>query len=496
VLVANRGEIAIRIMRTLRNLNVTSVAVYSDADASAPHVAAADLALRIGPASARDSYLNIEAVLAAARECGAGAIHPGYGFLAENPAFARACEEAGLVFLGPTAKAMLALGDKARARSQAAKVGVPTIPGEDAGLDPVAIARAARSLKLPLLLKAAAGGGGKGMRKILDWTALEEAIAAAQRESLSAFGDARLVVESYIYPVRHVEVQILGDGRGDVVALGERECSLQRRHQKIIEETPSSAVSPALRAQMLEAACRVAASVNYGGLGTVEFLLGPDDRYYFLELNARLQVEHPVTEMVTGLDLVELQLVIGEGRGIPKDAREAKPRGWAIEARLYAENPEADFLPTSGRALEISWPHHPGVRIDSGIARGQDVGVHYDPLLAKVIAWGDTRETARGRLVSALRDLAVAGLVTNQSFLIDLLESEPFRTAQTFTHTVDEWVGPWKQEQATRQDHPALWMAAAVACLASSPRGADSTGARTSDGDPFSPWRRTDSWRG
>lgn len=496
MLVANRGEIAVRIMRTLRALHLTSVAVYSDADVAAPHVLAADRALRIGPAPARESYLKIDAVLAAARESGAEAVHPGYGFLAENPAFAQACEDAGLVFLGPTARAMSALGDKARARSQASALGVPTIPGHDAGTDPADVARAARSLQLPLLLKAAAGGGGKGMRKIDQWSDLEEAIEAAQRESLSAFGDARLVVESCLHPVRHVEVQVLGDGKGLAVALGERECSLQRRHQKIIEETPSVAVSPALREAMCDAACRAAASVDYRGLGTVEFLVDTEGHFYFLELNARLQVEHPVTEWVTGLDLVALQIAVGEGQPIPAEARDVVMRGASIEARLYAENPLAGFLPTSGRALEVIWPHHPGVRIDSGIARGQDVGVYYDPLLAKIIAWGDTREMARTRLVSALRDTAVVGLTTNQAFLIDLLESEIFKSGQTFTHTVDEWVGPWKAQRPPLYEDPAFLIAAVLSGTATGEsRNAQSAVSPDGTGDPYNPWRRQDAWR-
>jgi acetyl/propionyl-CoA carboxylase alpha subunit len=496
VLVANRGEIAVRIMRTLRQLDIAAVAVYSEADADAPHVYAASEAVCIGPAPARQSYLSIPAILAAARTTGAEAIHPGYGFLAENPEFARACEAAGLVFIGPTPQSMADMGDKSTARAFAQKAGVPTVPGVEAEADPSRIEAQARTLPLPLLLKAAAGGGGKGMRRVHEWGQLHEAIAAAQREGLAAFGDARLIVERYVHPVRHVEVQVLGDGAGCVVALGERECSLQRRHQKIIEETPSPAVDEPLRQALWDAARRAAASVHYRGAGTVEFLLGPDGTFYFLEMNTRLQVEHPITEIATGFDLVELQLQVAAGLGLPVAQSDVRPRGSAVEVRLYAENPAADFLPTSGRALEVIWPHHPGVRVDAGLVKGQEVGVHYDPLLAKIVAWADTREGARRRMLAALRDTVLVGLVTNQAFLIDLLESEPYRTGQTFTHTVEPWAAEWKQDPAHSDVPPAALLSAVLAGQLQARRG-DSNGSSApgTDGDPFNPWQRRDSWR-
>jgi acetyl-CoA/propionyl-CoA carboxylase biotin carboxyl carrier protein len=492
VLVANRGEIALRIIRTLREMDIASVAVYSDADDNAPHVLAADEAVNIGPASAAKSYLNIPALIEAMRSSGAEAVHPGYGFLAENPAFVRACDEAGVVFLGPSAEAMAAMGDKSEARGHADRVGVPTVPGMPASEDSAAIEKAARQLPLPVLLKAAAGGGGKGMRKVADWSELSDAIEAAKREGQSAFGDPRLIVESYIHPVRHVEIQIMGDGKGNVVALGERECSLQRRHQKIIEESPSTVVDPDLRARMQASACDVAASVNYGGAGTVEFLLGPDGNYYFLEVNTRLQVEHPVTEFLTGLDLVELQLRVGAGDPIPFRQEDVHLQGHAIEARLYAENADAGFLPTSGRILEVVWPQRPWVRIDSGIRRGQEVGVHYDPLIAKIITWGDTRERARVRMLAALEETSVLGLITNQAFLMDLLASDLYKTGETYTHTVEEWA----RERSVPDIDPAALIAATVALGRSGAQAGTGSGVEGTAGrDTYNPWHSVGPWR-
>jgi acetyl-CoA/propionyl-CoA carboxylase biotin carboxyl carrier protein len=490
VLVANRGEIALRVMRTLREMGIRSVAVHSDPDFDAPHTLAADEAFRIGPAPASESYLNIPAILEAAKKTGAQAIHPGYGFLAENPRFVKACDDADVVFIGPSAAAMDAMGDKSKARGHAAKADVPTVPGIEASDDPAAIERAARGMPLPLLLKAAAGGGGKGMRKVEDWGELHGAIEAAMREGKSSFGDPRLIVESYIHPVRHVEVQVVGDGRGHVIALGERECSLQRRHQKIIEESPSTAVDPELRTRMMEAACRVSAAVKYGGAGTVEFLLGPDGKFYFLEMNTRLQVEHPVTEFLTGLDLVEMQLRVAAGEGLPIDQSDVRLEGHAIEARLYAENAEGGFLPTSGTVLEVHWPNWPNVRIDSGIKRGQQVGVFYDPLIAKIISWSETRERATRKLVAALEDTAVLGLVTNQGFLIDLLESEPFRTGETYTQVVEAWA----KERVPCEPAPAV-LAAAVLGFQGGARGGGGSAGGVVAGDRYNPWKSIGNWR-
>jgi acetyl/propionyl-CoA carboxylase alpha subunit len=491
VLVANRGEIAVRVMRTLSECNIASVAVYSDADLNSTHVRCADQAVCIGGTDAASSYLNIDAVLAAARETGAEAVHPGYGFLAENPAFGKACESAGLTFIGPTPEAMEAMGDKSTAREAAKAAGAPTVPGVPASDDPAEIDRNARALPLPVLLKAAAGGGGKGMRRVAEYKELPEAIKAAQREGLKAFGDSRLIVESYIHPVRHVEVQVVGDGQGKVVALGERECSLQRRHQKIIEETPSPGTSAGLRPKLWTSACDIAAAVRYRGAGTVEFLVTDSSEYYFLEMNARLQVEHPVTELCTGFDLVQWQLAVAAGSGLPCEQSDIKPRGAAMEARLYAEDPDSGFLPTAGDLLMLRWPNWPNVRIDTGIEEGQSVTPHYDPMIAKVITWGESREVARIRLTRALEHTVALGLSTNQAFLLDLLESDFMCTGATYTHTVEEWMkGP-----SAREVPDAVLAALAVGGRAKGARKspADSPGATA--GERSNPWQTVGHWR-
>jgi acetyl-CoA/propionyl-CoA carboxylase biotin carboxyl carrier protein len=497
VLVANRGEIALRVIRTLRELGIRSVAVYSEADAAAPHVAAADAAFLLGPAPVRDSYLNVERILGAARETGAEAIHPGYGFLAESAAFARRCNAAGIAFIGPSPEALEATGDKTAARQTARRAGVPVVPGSPPSADLASLARAARKLPLPVLVKAAAGGGGKGMRRVDAWDAVEEALRGASREATSAFADGRLLVERYVHPARHVEVQVLGDGRGGVAALGERECSLQRRYQKIVEEAPSPAVDPPLREKLLDAARRVASAVRYGGAGTVEFLIAPNGDFYFLEVNARLQVEHPVTECVTGLDLVRLQLEIAAGDLPDLAGLEVPAAGHAIEARLYAEDPSSGFLPTTGKVLSALWPQGPGVRVDAGIAAGQEVGTDYDPLLAKVIAWAPDREQARRRLVRALKETALLGLRTNHGFLLDVLEGEPFRTGATYTHTIESRDGArGPSEEAVPET---LLAAAAILLLGGAPRG-QRRGARAAGGQgatwqALGRWRLGESWR-
>jgi acetyl/propionyl-CoA carboxylase alpha subunit len=495
VLVANRGEIALRVFRTLQELGIRTVAVYSEPDAQAPHVLAADEAVLIGPAAARESYLKISSLIEAARQTGAEAIHPGYGFMAENPEFARACTEAGLVFIGPSAEAMSRLGDKRTARAIARGLGIPTIPGVNECATLEEIQAAVRELGLPVLLKAAAGGGGKGIRHVQDGRELDEAMQAAQREALAAFADPTLIVEKLVHPARHVEVQLLADAYGNVVALGERECSLQRRYQKIIEESPSTAVGPELRATLHDAACRLARAAGYQSAGTVEFLLGPAGDFYFLEVNTRLQVEHPVTEWLTGLDLVRQQIEIAAGEPLSLKDEPITLRGHAIEARVYAEDPSRHFLPTTGQILKLSWPTRPGLRIDSGIAEHQEILTHYDPLLAKLIAWGPNREQARRRLVEALRETVLLGLVTNQTFLIELLESESFKTGQTFTHTVE--AKTWHAD--TRDFIVPMLLAAALALQQeiAPTRGARSSrdGATREQGDPYSPWESLGRWR-
>ncbi|POX64824.1 acetyl/propionyl-CoA carboxylase subunit alpha [Streptomyces sp. Ru62] len=419
VLVANRGEIAVRVIRTLRSLGVRSVAVFSDADADARHVRAADTAVRIGPAPAAESYLSVERLLEAAARTGAQAVHPGYGFLAENAGFARACEEAGLVFIGPPADAIALMGDKIRAKETVQAAGVPVVPG---GRDPE-LAEAARALGAPVLLKPSAGGGGKGMRLVRDMTVLEEEIAAARREARASFGDDTLLVERWVDRPRHIEIQVLADGHGNVVHLGERECSLQRRHQKIIEEAPSVLLDERTRAAMGEAAVQAARSCGYRGAGTVEFIVpgGDPSQYYFMEMNTRLQVEHPVTELVTGLDLVEWQLRVAAGEPLAFAQQDLRLTGHAVEARICAEDPARGFLPSGGTVLLLNEPQGDGVRTDSGLTEGTEVGSLYDPMLSKVIAYGPDRETALRKLRSALAQTVTLGVQTNAGFLRRLL---------------------------------------------------------------------------
>jgi len=480
VLVANRGEIACRILHTLAEMGIPSVAVHTDVDRESPHVGLAGEAVALG---ATDGYLKPDLILDAARATGATAIHPGYGFLSQNAAFARACREAGIRFIGPSPESMLALGEKRAARTTAEAAGVPVIPGakECDTLDDAQ--RAADRVGYPILLKAAGGGGGKGMRLVRAADELAEAFAGARRESLGAFADDRLLVERYVHPARHVEVQILGDGK-DAIALGERECSLQRRYQKVIEESPSTAISERTRAALCAAAVALARAVHYESAGTVEFLVGPNEDFYFLEVNTRLQVEHPVTELRTGLDLVGAQVEIARGGKLPAPPA---PRGHAIEARLYAEDPYRGFLPATGKILMLEWPLRPHVRVDTGIRPGQEILPFYDPILAKLITWGEDREEARRRLVSALRETVLLGLATNQSFLLDILESDFFIRGETYTTTLEAntWPAPAVPE--------AIAAAAAEALRTLRPGGA-ATGAADGPGldrrgDPFSPWR-------
>ncbi|MGW3666303.1 acetyl/propionyl/methylcrotonyl-CoA carboxylase subunit alpha [Streptomyces sp. NPDC005141] len=424
VLVANRGEIAVRVIRTLRALGVRSVAVFSDADADARHVREADTAVRIGPAPASESYLSVERLLEAAARSGAQAVHPGYGFLAENAAFARACAEAGLVFIGPSPEAISLMGDKIRAKETVKAAGVPVVPGSSgSGLTDAELIAAAREIGVPVLLKPSAGGGGKGMRLVRDTAALADEIAAARREARASFGDDTLLVERWVDRPRHIEIQVLADGHGHVVHLGERECSLQRRHQKIIEEAPSVLLDPATRAAMGEAAVQAARSCGYRGAGTVEFIVpgGDPSSYYFMEMNTRLQVEHPVTELVTGLDLVEWQLRVAAGERLPYEQQDISLTGHAVEARICAEDPARGFLPSGGTVLALREPQGDGVRTDSGLSEGTEVGSLYDPMLSKVIAYGPDRPTALRRLRAALAETVTLGVQTNAGFLRRLL---------------------------------------------------------------------------
>jgi len=438
VLVANRGEIARRVMRTLREMGIASVAVYSDADAAAPHVGEADEAVRIGRAPSRESYLVMDRIIDAAQAVGADAVHPGYGFLAENADFAERCYRAGLTFIGPPAEAIRKMGSKIEAKAIMAAAGVPVIPGcSGVGLSDDALAGEAQKIGFPVLIKASAGGGGRGMRIAHDEAALPQALAGARREASSAFGDDTLLLERYFEAPRHIEVQIFGDAKGRVIHLGERECSVQRRYQKIIEEAPSVAVDEVLRGRLGAAAVAAGEAIGYQGAGTVEFILDVNGDFYFLEFNTRLQVEHPVTEAVTGLDLVRLQVEIAEGAPLSQAVEDVAIRGHAIEARLYAEDPARNFLPQTGTMVLWEPPHHPGVRCDGGIETGTEVGAHYDPLLAKIIAHGATRDDAIRRLVRALRDLGVGGIVTNRDFLIAVISHPAFAAGETDTHFIE-----------------------------------------------------------
>jgi acetyl-CoA carboxylase biotin carboxylase subunit len=441
ILVANRGEIAVRIMRACRELGIASVAVYSEVDRTSLHVQMADEAVPIGPAPSRESYLSVGKIIQAARQTECDALHPGYGFLAENPELARACEAADLVFIGPTPGAMERLGSKTAARQLAARAGVPTTPGT---LDPLAdlaeLRKAANEIGFPLLLKAVAGGGGKGMRVVDRDSELESAWRDAGSEAGNAFGDPSLYVERYLAKPRHIEIQIFGDGEGNVVHLGERECSIQRRHQKVIEESPSPAVGPELRREMGEAAVRLAREAGYGNAGTAEFLVDESGRFYFLEVNTRLQVEHPVTESVTALDLVKLQIRIAAGERLPFRQEDVVFRGHAMECRVYAEDPENHFFPSPGKIQSMRLPEGPGIRNDVGVSSGWTVPGDYDPILGKLIAWGANREETIARLSRALDEYSIGGIRTNLNLFRRLLREPEFVRGEFHTRWLDEWL--------------------------------------------------------
>ena len=481
VLVANRGEIAVRIMRTLRTMGIRSVAVYSDADAGARHVAVADVAVRIGPAPARDSYLSVDAVIAAALGSGAQAIHPGYGFLSENPALAEACAAHGIVWVGPPVAAIEAMGDKIAAKATVAAAGVAVVPGSSgAGLDDAALAEAADAVGYPVLLKPSAGGGGKGMRLVEDAAQLDDAIASARREARGAFGDDTLLVERYVRNPRHIEIQVLADTYGNAVHLGERECSLQRRHQKIVEEAPSPLLGQDVRDAMGAQAVDAARACGYTSAGTVEFIVSSDrpDEFFFMEMNTRLQVEHPVTEMVYGVDLVEQQLRIAAGERLALTQHALRRHGHAVEARVYAEDPSRGFLPTGGLVRGLVEPAGEGVRVDSGIAIGSSVGSDYDPMLAKVIAWGHDRAEALHRLDHALAETAVLGVTTNIGFLRRLLADPDVQSGALDTGLVERKL----QSLASSSVSEAVLAAAAIGPLHASRSESD-------------PWQRLTGWR-
>ena len=464
VLVANRGEIAWRVMRTARAMGYRTVAVYSDADREAPHVAFADEAVRIGPPPVGESYLSIERVLEAARASGADAVHPGYGFLSENEAFATACEAAGLVFIGPPPAAIAAMGNKAAAKRRMIEAGVPCVPGyQGAAQDDATLETEALRIGLPVMVKAAAGGGGRGMRLVTRAEDLLEAIRTARTEAESAFGSGELILEKAVVDARHVEIQIFADSHGNVIHLGERDCSVQRRHQKVVEEAPSPAVDADLRRRMGAAAVAAAKAIGYRGAGTVEFLLGGDGAFYFLEMNTRLQVEHPVTEAITGQDLVAWQLRVAAGEPLPLTQEQVAFSGHAIEVRLYAEDAYAGFLPQTGR-IDVWRPAGgAGVRIDHGMKDGLSISPFYDPMIAKVIAHGATREEARKRLVLALRETVVLGPITNRHFLVRLLDHPAFAAGEATTAFLDrhDFPGPAISDAHWQAAAVLLWRAAA-----------------------------------
>ena len=460
ILIANRGEIACRIMRTAKAMGFRTAAVYSDVDADALHVRTADVAACIGPAEARASYLNAAAIIAAAKRLSADAIHPGYGFLSENADFARACAEAGLVFIGPSPDAIAAMGNKAVAKRRMLEDGVPCVPGYQGGdQSDTTLAREAERIGFPVMVKAAAGGGGRGMRLVPSKKELPAALATARAEATSAFGSGELILEMAVVGARHVEIQVLADAHGACIHLGERDCSVQRRHQKVLEEAPSPAVDPDLRTRMGAAAVAAARAIGYTNVGTVEFLLSPEGAFYFLEMNTRLQVEHPVTEMIAGVDLVELQLRVAAGERLGIAQEDVRFTGHAIEARLYAEAPHRQFLPQSGTLVAWCPPSGGGVRVDHGLCESQAISPYYDPLLAKIIAHGATREAARCKLIQGLEDTIALGVATNRSFLIECLNQPEFVAGQATTQFIPKHFGKIAKPTA---DDAALALAAVL----------------------------------
>ncbi|MFC1683551.1 acetyl/propionyl/methylcrotonyl-CoA carboxylase subunit alpha [Candidatus Zixiibacteriota bacterium] len=492
VLVANRGEIAVRVIRGLRELGISSVAVFSEADRKALHVQMADQALCIGPPAPTESYLNMDAIVAAAKKSGAVAIHPGYGFLSENFAFARRCEKEGLIFVGPTSAALALVGDKVASRLTMSKAGIPIIPGMSSkGTDPARFPTEAKKIGYPVLIKASAGGGGKGMMVINSPKELKAAVEASMRVAGGAFGDESVYLEKYLPAPRHVEFQVLADTRGNVVHLFERECSIQRRHQKIVEETPSVALDDELRTRMGQAAVAAVEAAGYTNAGTVEFLLDDEGHFYFLEVNARLQVEHPITEMTAGVDLVHQQIAIAAGKKLTFGQKDIRRRGHAIECRIYAEDPANGFMPSSGQVLFLKEPSGPGVRHDCGIYSGCTVPVHYDPILSKVIVWAENRETARKRMLLALSEMAIMGIHTTVPFLQDVVAHEEFAAGNTHTDFIDKYMTPWKQGA----DGELLDVILAAAAVDARNRTSAVAGPSSSPRRRLSPWQTGGGWR-
>ncbi len=493
LLIANRGEIACRVIATARRLGIRTVAVYSDADSDARHVKVACEARRIGPAAARESYLNGEAILAAAKASGAEAIHPGYGFLSENEAFAKACKQAGIVFVGPAPEAIAAMGDKSAAKALMEKAGVPLVPGyHGAEQDAARLQQEAQRVGYPVLIKASAGGGGKGMRIVRAATEFKAALEGAQREAQSAFGDPRVLIERYLERARHIEVQVFGDSHGNVLHLFERDCSVQRRHQKVLEEAPAPGMTEKRRREMGAVAVAAAKAIRYTGAGTIEFIAEQDGKFYFMEMNTRLQVEHPVTEMITGLDLVEWQLRVAAGEPLPAKQSDLAISGHAIEARLYAEDPERGFLPATGRLAHLRFPQtSPQLRIDTGVEPGAEITPWYDPMIAKLIVHGADRKDALARLAAALAGIEIAGPATNVAFLRRVAACRAFREADLDTGLIERSRNELFVAGGAIADE--VLAAAAFAELALEEELSRERARASSD--PWSPWNRVDGWR-
>ncbi|MEZ4789032.1 MAG: acetyl-CoA carboxylase biotin carboxylase subunit [Flavobacteriales bacterium] len=484
LLVANRGEIALRVMRSAREMGIRTVAVYSDADRNAPFVRFADEAVHIGPAASKESYLVIDKLVKVCKDLKVDAVHPGYGFLSENGDFARALEKAGVIFVGPSPHAMKVMGDKLAAKEAVKGHGVPLVPGTEGAVSGMEEAmKVARSIKFPILIKAAAGGGGKGMRIVEKEEELKEGLERAISEAQNAFGDGSVFIEKYVAGPRHIEVQIMADAHGNTCYLFERECSVQRRHQKVVEEAPSAVLTPELRKRMGEAAVAVAKSVDYTGAGTVEFLLDEQGDFYFMEMNTRLQVEHPVTEMITGLDLVKLQIRVAEGEKLPFKQEDLRINGHAIEIRVYAEDPANNFLPDIGRLVTYRPPQGPGVRVDDGFEEGMDIPIHYDPMIAKLITHGATREEAIERMERAIDDYAISGIETTLSFCRFTMGHPAFRSGTYDTHFVRDHFMP---EVLDGQDPEEMAAAALVAAALGNTNGRPTTGRPV---PALSPWK-------
>ncbi|MBD3414754.1 MAG: acetyl-CoA carboxylase biotin carboxylase subunit [Candidatus Aminicenantes bacterium] len=494
LLIANRGEIAVRIIRACHEMGISTVAVYSEADRKSLHVQMADESVCIGPAPASESYLHIDRIIQAAQNKKAQAIHPGYGFLAENPAFSSRCEKEGIVFVGPNSKAMDLVGDKVRARQTMEKAGVPIIPGMKCVYKKTKeYEKQAQDIGYPVMIKASAGGGGKGMRIVSAPDQLKTALEAGMREAKSAFGDESVYLEKCIQKPRHVEFQILADNYGNIVHLFERECSIQRRHQKIIEESPSQALDDELRNQMGEVAKKVIQATGYNNAGTVEFLLDKDRNFYFLEVNARLQVEHPVTELITGLDIVQHQIAIAAGEKLNMEQDSLSQNGHAIECRIYAEDPENNFLPSSGRILFLNEPSGPGIRIDSGIFQDCEVPIYYDPILSKLIVWAENREMACERMIQALDNTVILGVKTCLAFLKEVISSPDFKRGDTTTDFIDQHFSDWSSMKKDPFTRELSLMAAAF--LSQNQRYNDRSDEKDKREGSFSPWKTLGRWR-